>query len=231
MKSGVTVTGGVEVSGKNGHAFGGQILVSLRLPNPRGIWFKTTKLVDHTGRFRFRASPPPTVPGMEESPKWQVGCCGEVVSIDIQDNTRVDEVVFRIDVTSRRRSANSKVVVPAEEKQPIVGRWDSMKKTTTPWGVGLLRLECTSNGKVTCRLLERASDEPSDPVRGVWSALCDCKYAFAFAADHPNAPGVGQIELEENELVMTVTAADGPAVMKIRFRRQAEAERLLTEPK
>jgi hypothetical protein len=168
---------------------------------------------------------------MEESPKWQVGCCGEVVSIDIQDNTRVDEVVFRIDVTSRRRSANSKVVVPAEEKQPIVGRWDSMKKTTTPWGVGLLRLECTSNGKVTCRLLERASDEPSDPVRGVWSALCDCKYAFAFAADHPNAPGVGQIELEENELVMTVTTADGPAVMKIRFRRQAEAERLLTEPK
>jgi hypothetical protein len=103
MKPGVLVSGEVEVLGKSAHAFGGEILVSLRLPNPRGLWFKRSTCVDHAGKFRFHAGPPPTIPGLQEVPKWQVVCAGEVVTIDVEENTPVDQVIFEIEVTSKRR--------------------------------------------------------------------------------------------------------------------------------
>jgi hypothetical protein len=41
-------------------------------------------------------------------------------------------------------------------------------------------------------------------VNGIWSSRGDGNYEFTFDADHLNAPGVRQIELEENELLRTV---------------------------
>lgn len=103
MEPGVLVSGKVEVRGKSVHAFGGEILVSLRLPNPRGLWFKRSTRVDHAGKFRFHASPSPEIPGIQEIPKWQVVCAGEVVTIDVEENTPADQVIFEIVVTSKRR--------------------------------------------------------------------------------------------------------------------------------
>ncbi len=105
MKKGVLVRGQVRIEGKNRPDFSG-INVVLRLPNSRGLWFKKTTLVDHEGKFRFYASPPPTPPG--PTSKWQLVCAGEVVMLDVDENTPVDEVIFQISTTSKRKSSAGK---------------------------------------------------------------------------------------------------------------------------
>lgn len=102
MKKGVPVKGKVEIKGKNRTEFSG-IHVVLRLPNSRGLWFKNSTMVDHTGTFRFYASPPPTPPG--PTSKWQLVCAGEVVMLDVDENAPVDEVIFEISTTSKRKSS------------------------------------------------------------------------------------------------------------------------------
>jgi len=104
MKKGVPVKGGVEIKGKNRPDFEG-ITVALRLPNSRGLWFKRTALVDHEGKFRFYASPPPTGPGPVS--KWQLVCAGEIVQLDVDENKPVDEVIFQISTTSKRESSQA----------------------------------------------------------------------------------------------------------------------------
>jgi len=105
MKKGVLVTGKIEIMGKARPEFSG-IHVVLRLPNSRGLWFKKTTMVDHTGTFRFYGSPPPTPPGPYS--RWQLVCGGEIVQLDILENTPVDEVIFQISTTSKRKSSTGK---------------------------------------------------------------------------------------------------------------------------
>ncbi len=108
MKKGVLVTGEIEIKGKNRPDFDG-INVVLRLPNPRGLWFKRTTLVDYTGTFRFFASPSPAIPGHVEVPQWQLLCAGEVVMLDVDENKPPDEVIFQISTTSRRISSTEEI--------------------------------------------------------------------------------------------------------------------------
>jgi len=106
MKKGVLVRGEVQIKGKNRPDFSG-INVVLRLPNSRGLWFKKTTIVDHEGKFRFYASPPPTPPGPFS--KWQLVCAGEVVMLDVREDTPVDEVIFQIHTISKRKSSTGKM--------------------------------------------------------------------------------------------------------------------------
>ena len=105
MKKGVLVTGEVQIEGKDRPDFEG-ITVALRLPNGRGLWFKKTTLVDHEGKFRFYAGPPPTPPGAYC--KWQLVCAGEVVTLDVREDRPVDEVIFQISTTSETKSSTAK---------------------------------------------------------------------------------------------------------------------------
>jgi hypothetical protein len=105
MKKGVLVRGEVEIVGKNRPDFEG-ITVALRLPNSRGLWFKRTTLVDHEGKFRFYAGPPLVGPGPVS--KWQLVCAGEIVMLDVREDKPVDEVIFQINATSRRKSSTQK---------------------------------------------------------------------------------------------------------------------------
>jgi len=99
MKKGVLVKGRVEIEGKEHPDFEG-ISVVLRVPNDRGLCFKRTTLVDHEGKFRFYAGPPPTPPGAYC--KWQLVCAGEIVTLDVQEDKPVEEVIFRIGPTWKR---------------------------------------------------------------------------------------------------------------------------------
>jgi hypothetical protein len=83
-------------------------VVNLRLPNPRGVWFQQTSLIDHEGRFRFVACPPPDpsmTPDLDEPITWQLVCAEEVVPIDIAEGKPVDWVDFEIDVKVTWRPA------------------------------------------------------------------------------------------------------------------------------
>jgi hypothetical protein len=112
MKKGVLLTGKVEIKGQERPDFEG-ITVALRLPNSRGLWFKRTTLVDHEGEFRFYAGPPPTPPGPFS--KWQLVCASEVVTLDIDENKPVEEVIFEISTTSKRKSPTG--LVGSEQSQ------------------------------------------------------------------------------------------------------------------
>lgn len=103
MKKGVLVKGRVEIPRKDRPDFEG-IRVALRLPNPRGVWFKRSTLLDHTGTFQFHASPSPEVPGFPETPQWQLVCAGEIVKLDVNEDAPADEVIFQIDTTSKRET-------------------------------------------------------------------------------------------------------------------------------
>jgi len=116
MKKGVLVTGKVEIEGKNRPDFDG-INVVLRLPNPRGLWFKKSTLVDHEGKFRFYAGPPPEIPVLKERPlsrfrvtrpEWQLMCAGEIVELEVEENKPVDEVIFQMSTTSKKKSSTEK---------------------------------------------------------------------------------------------------------------------------
>jgi hypothetical protein len=87
--------------------------------------------------------------------------------------------------------------------------------------LGWLGILLFADVSLTRDLLDHETGKPSNSGNGIWSSRGDGKYEFTFDADHPNAPGIGQIELEGNELLMTVTTGDGPGVMKIRFGRLA----------
>jgi hypothetical protein len=100
MKEGSLVQGVVTRS-DNGQPCREATIVVMRLPNPRGTWFKKSTLVDHDGRFKFFASPPsnPPMPHPLENPiKWQVICAGEVISIDVVEGKPVDEIHFEVRV-------------------------------------------------------------------------------------------------------------------------------------
>ena len=103
MKKGVLVTGEVKIEGKSRPDFSG-ISVVLHLPNPRGLWYKRTTLLDHTGTFQFHATPSPEIPGFPERPQWQLVCAGEVVKLDVTEDAPVDRVIFEIATVSRRES-------------------------------------------------------------------------------------------------------------------------------
>jgi hypothetical protein len=105
MKKAIVVRGTV-VRARSKRPCSSATVVSLRLPNSRGIWFKETSLVDHEGNFRLFACPPPnppTTPDMTEPVKWQLVCAEEVVPIDIEEGKPVDWVEFEIDVKVTRR--------------------------------------------------------------------------------------------------------------------------------
>jgi hypothetical protein len=105
MKEGIVVRGTVVRAGSK-RPCSDATVVNLRLPNPRGIWFEQTSLVDHEGKFRFIASPPPdpaVTPDLEKPIKWQLVCAEEVAPIDIAEGKPVDWVEFEIDVKVTRR--------------------------------------------------------------------------------------------------------------------------------
>jgi hypothetical protein len=102
MEKGMPVKGEIELKGKKNADFDA-IIVFLRLPNPRGLWYKKTTLVDHKGQFEFLVTPPPDVPGQEAKYQWQLVCAGETVILDVVKGTPVDEVVFEIATKSRTR--------------------------------------------------------------------------------------------------------------------------------
>lgn len=101
---------------------------------------------------------------------------------------------------------------------PLLGRWESAI-ISTPWGTGRLQLECTAAGKLTYLLVDPQSGKPSASGKGIWSVRSGNEYEFAFDANHPNAPGVGVLELHSAETVMTVTTSDGPTPMTIQLQR------------
>jgi hypothetical protein len=107
MRKGMSVHGTVSRLGKEERWFGGTV-VELRLPNPRGFWYEKSVPLGVDGKFEFHVSPPPLPPmvsGLEETPKWQVVCVGEVVELDVIEGKPVDEVHFVIDVKVSRRPA------------------------------------------------------------------------------------------------------------------------------
>jgi len=106
MEKGQIVQGRIEIVGKESPDFAA-IMVCLRLPNSRGLWFQKSTLLGHDGRFQFRVSPPPQVPGQDTRPKWQLVCAGEIVQLDVEKGKPVDEVVFEITTKSRTRPAKT----------------------------------------------------------------------------------------------------------------------------
>jgi len=114
MKKGSLVQGRVTRSSTKGPC-NEATMVELRLPNPRGVWYKKSTLVGPDGDFRFFACPPPQPPmdcktQCKQQPiKWQVVCAGEMVQIDVAEGKPVDEVLFEIDVKATTRPAEPAV--------------------------------------------------------------------------------------------------------------------------
>ena len=104
MEKGSVVRGEIEIKGKEKSDFEA-IIVYLRLPNPRGLWFKRSTLVGLDGTFEFYASVPPLVPGQETRSKWQLVCAGETFTLDVEKHRPVDEVVFEIATRVRTKSS------------------------------------------------------------------------------------------------------------------------------
>lgn len=107
MRKGMSVHGTVSRLGKDEPWFGGTA-VELRLPNPRGFWYEKSVPLGHDGKFELYVSPPPLPPmvgGLEERPKWQVVCVGEVAEVDVIEGKPVDEIHFEVDVKVSRRPA------------------------------------------------------------------------------------------------------------------------------
>jgi hypothetical protein len=103
MGNGVPVRGLVRIKGQDQPSYAG-VTVVLRLPNPRGSWYRRTTLTDHEGRYRFLASPPPAVPGRALRPVWQLVCAGKVVPVEVKADARTEEVEFEIQATATRNA-------------------------------------------------------------------------------------------------------------------------------
>jgi hypothetical protein len=103
MGKGVPVRGLVRIKGQDQPNYAG-VTVVLRLPNPRGSWYRRTTLVDHEGRYRFLASLPPAVPGRALRPVWQLVCAGKVVPLEVKADARTEEVEFEVTATATRNA-------------------------------------------------------------------------------------------------------------------------------
>ncbi len=95
-------------------------MVELRFPT-RDYWYQVRAFTDTSGKFGFRACPPPAVPvGCADKTcrpaarRWQLVYAGQVVELDVRDGEPVEAIDFEVEVRATRERSSAQLVEPAD---------------------------------------------------------------------------------------------------------------------